>query len=225
MPPFEETGFLIQDAVIDQATVAELLEQATLPAGRVGRRDLLATCPSVAALSRSRALLDWVELLIGGPAFPVRAILFDKSTDTNWTVAWHQDLAIPVEEPIEGIPGFRGWSRKEGVWHVHPPAEILAGMVTARIHLDRCHEDNGPLRVLPGSHRSGKLTAADVERIAREISPQLCLLEPGGILFMRPLLLHASEPARGSGHRRVIHIEYARDPLPDGLKWASAEGV
>jgi hypothetical protein len=36
---------------------------------------------------------------------------------------------------------------------------------------------------------------------------------------MRPLLLHASASARVPGHRRVIHLEYAAESLPDGLEW------
>jgi hypothetical protein len=33
---------------------------------------------------------------------------------------------------------------------VHPPAEILDKMLTLRVHLDDCGEENGPLRVIPG---------------------------------------------------------------------------
>jgi len=30
--------------------------------------------------------------------FPVRAIYSDKSVETNWLVAWHQDLTIVVNQ-------------------------------------------------------------------------------------------------------------------------------
>jgi hypothetical protein len=36
---------------------------------------------------------------------------------------------------------------------------------------------------------------------------------------MRPLLLHASSPAADPRHRRVIHLEFAAEPLPGGLEW------
>ena len=36
---------------------------------------------------------------------------------------------------------------------------------------------------------------------------------------MRPLLLHASASGTAPGHRRVVHLEYAAEPLPGGLEW------
>jgi ectoine hydroxylase-related dioxygenase (phytanoyl-CoA dioxygenase family) len=131
------------------------------------------------------------------------------------------DLIIPVREKRE-TPGFSGWSVKDGVPHVHPPAEILAGMLTVRLHLDECGADNGPLRVIPGSHRHGKLSAEEIRRLRGETDPVVCSVAAGGALLMKPLLLHASSPAVVPGHRRVLHLEYARDPLPEGQVWGRA---
>ena len=36
---------------------------------------------------------------------------------------------------------------------------------------------------------------------------------------MRPLLLHASARSTTDRHRRILHIEYAGFPLPEGLRW------
>jgi hypothetical protein len=41
----------------------------------------------------------------------------------------------------------------------------------------------------------------------------------GGVLLMRPLLLHASQKATRPARRRVIHLEYAACDLPSGLDW------
>jgi ectoine hydroxylase-related dioxygenase (phytanoyl-CoA dioxygenase family) len=164
-------------------------------------------------------ILGLVESIFHGPGFPVRAILFDKNPDVNWTVSWHQDLAIPLEERLE-TPGFQGWSKKEGVWHAHPPVDVLERMVTARIHLDDCHPESGPLCVLPGSHREGRMSAESIEEFKARTRPHVCEVRAGEILLMRPLLLHASESARFGGHRRVIHIEYGSGSLPGGLRWA-----
>jgi hypothetical protein len=43
----------------------------------------------------------------------------------------------------------------------------------------------------------------------------------GGVMLMRPLLLHASSKCRTGAHRRVLHIEYAGCDLPSGLQWAT----
>ncbi len=53
------------------------------------------------------------------------------------------------------------------------------------------------------------------------VQPPISVLE-GGLVVMRPLLLHASSPAKSPGHRRVVHIEYAAAELADGLKWYEA---
>ena len=37
--------------------------------------------------------------------------------------------------------------------------------------------------------------------------------------MIRPLLLHASSAAESPRRRRVVHLEYAADPLPGGLDW------
>jgi ectoine hydroxylase-related dioxygenase (phytanoyl-CoA dioxygenase family) len=93
-------------------------------------------------------------------------------------------------------------------------------MVTLRLHLDDCDKSNGALKVLPGSHRSGKLSAGKIEDCRSASTENLCTANAGDALFMRPLLLHASSPAEKPRHRRVVHIEFAMDELPGGLEWA-----
>ena len=224
---FERLGFALVPAALTAAEVEELLRAcapvaADLSAGhRAGIRNLLREVPAVAKTAASPAVRKLVCPVLGPEAFPVRALFFDKTPETNWKVPWHQDLALAVAERRE-VPGFAGWSLKEGVPHVHAPAEVLAQMLTVRLHLDDCGTDNGPLRVLPGSHASGKLDAAALTTWRAQVEELECLLPSGGALVMRPLLLHASSPARQPGHRRVLHLEFANQPLPGGLRWAFA---
>jgi ectoine hydroxylase-related dioxygenase (phytanoyl-CoA dioxygenase family) len=110
------------------------------------------------------------------------------------------------------------------VWHVHPPASVLEGMLSIRIHLDDCDESNGALRVLPGTHRCGRLTAAEVAVHQRQAVSVPCVAGAGGLVLMRPLLLQSSSAARKAAHRRVIHIDYASGMLDGGLRW-EAEGA
>src|SRR6266581_105158 len=130
---------------------------------------------------------------------------------------WQQDNVIAVRERLE-VPGFVGWSQKAGVWQVQPPVEVLAQMIAVRVHLDDCGADNGPLRVLPGSHRCGWLDD-DLDAWKAGVPEMVCTVKCGGILVMCPLLLHASAASESAGHRRVIHIEYAAADLPAGLDW------
>ena len=183
-----------------------------------GLRNLLQTSLQVLNFAKSDRLLTIIQQFSCVPAFPVRAIFFDKNPEANWLVPWHQDLAIAVARRVE-TPGFTGWSIKDETLHVHPPPEILESMVTVRLHLDDCDASNGALKVLPGTHRHGKLSTIEIPKWAANDEPVVCELSKGDALVMCPLLLHASSPAENPRHRRVLHLEYATQELPNGLKW------
>lgn len=155
--------------------------------------------------------------------FAVRILLFDKTPRANWKVSWHQDVTIAVTEHREAAR-WGPWSRKDGVWHVRPPAPVLASMLTVRLHLDSCGAANGPVRVIPGSHRLGRLSDVAVAAALLHAEPHDCEVPAGGILLMRPLILHSSAPATTPTHRRVLHVEFASDALPDGMMWAERDG-
>jgi len=106
--------------------------------------------------------------------------------------------------------------------HVQPPAEILEQMISVRLHLDPCPAINGALRGIPGSHRSDKLSAAEIEELTTR-QAVICEAPLGSALLMRPLLLHASSPSTSPHHRRVIHLDYAAVELPCGLEWRETQ--
>jgi hypothetical protein len=186
---------------------------------RGGIRDVIGW-PSVLDLARSQAVRSLAELVLGGGCFAVRGILFDKTPASNWKVIWHQDLTIAVKRRVDTC-GFGPWTNKAGTPHVQAPAGLLERMLAIRVHLDPCGPENGPLRVLPGSHREGRLSANGIARWRSGCSPVGPALERGGMLAFRPLLVHASSPALIPSHRRVVHIEFAADELPSPLQWES----
>jgi ectoine hydroxylase-related dioxygenase (phytanoyl-CoA dioxygenase family) len=217
---FGERGFcVIADAAPQVAVdgIIEVLESVSI-GGAAGARNLAERVPCVARLAESEEIARCLEILGARGAFLVRSLFFDKQQGANWKVPWHQDLTIAVRERRE-VSGFGPWSEKEGVPHVQPPAAVLERMVTLRLHLDDCDAENGALRVLPGSHRCGVMSAARVRRYRHECAEVTCPVARGGVLAMRPLLLHASSPAVRPAHRRVIHLEFAMDELPGGLEW------
>jgi ectoine hydroxylase-related dioxygenase (phytanoyl-CoA dioxygenase family) len=183
-----------------------------------GLRNLLRLSPQVNELAHSPELNSVLNKRLNHKPFPIRALFFDKTPDANWRVAWHQDVTIAVAEKIE-TPGFEAWSVKEEVVHVQPPSRILEGMATIRLHLDNCHAKNGALKVIPGSHLEGKLGASRIKECSLKGKTSICEVSKGGVLLMRPLLLHSSSPSETPSHRRILHIEYASDKLPNGLKW------
>jgi len=223
---FRRDGFQIIPSLVSDnecerlsAELTPLYEQhsQTTKARIGGVRNLLSTNQVVSELARKREILSFLQQATGAPLFPVRCIFFDKNPVANWNVPWHQDLAIAVVKRIE-TPGFSGWSLKDGVQHVHPPADILAGMITMRLHLDDCDATNGALKVIVGSHSAGKISVTEMGRWTAR-GHVVCVVKKGDALLMRPLLLHASSPSDQPRHRRVLHIEYATQKLPDGLEW------
>jgi ectoine hydroxylase-related dioxygenase (phytanoyl-CoA dioxygenase family) len=174
--------------------------------------------PWVAEIAAREEMIGMAREILGAAAWPFRATLFDKSASSNWLVAWHQDTALPLRERREQ-PGWGPWSVKEGVNYAHAPREALEKIVALRLHLDDSNASNGPLRVLPGTHRSGVLTDEEVHRLAEGISAVECLVERGGVVIMRPLVVHASSKATSEQPRRVLHIEYAAtEKIAEGLE-------
>jgi ectoine hydroxylase-related dioxygenase (phytanoyl-CoA dioxygenase family) len=182
-----------------------------------GLRNLLQN-PCVLQFAKQPKLISILEEAAASSVFPVRATFFDKTAASNWRVPWHQDLTITVADQIE-TEGFGPWSVKDDVIHVQPPAQILENMVTVRLHLDDCLADNGALKVIPSSHTLGKLVSPQITGIVKKQNAVTCELSKGGLLLMRPLLLHSSSPAQNPAHRRVLHIEYSATELPGNLRW------
>jgi len=215
----EQRGWATTRPVLAADEVVALREAVAPLAvdGRGGARNLLAHAP-VRALAASSAARSLAAAVLGDACFAVRAILFDKTPGANWKVVWHQDLSIATRERVE-MRGFGPWTEKAGVTHVQPPVAVLEQMLAVRIHLDDCGPENGPVRVIDGSHRRGRLSATQIDELRRTEPEQDCLVEQGAILAFRPLILHASAPAITPAHRRVIHIEYAAHELPTPLEW------
>ncbi len=203
-----------------ETSAREELLSALGPIESAGRRGLLGM-PAVADLAQSSKLLDLVRPHLSAEPFPVRAIYFDKSPDKNWLVAWHQDLTLALRERAE-VQGFGPWSSKDAIPHVQPPVALLEQMLTVRLHLDDADETNGALRVLPGSHRLGRLSAGQIQELRAKTPEHLCAANAGDALLMRPLLLHASGRSTNPRHRRILHIEYAGFQLPHELQWHEA---
>jgi hypothetical protein len=155
---------------------------------------------------------------IGAVALPVRAILFDKTAAANWSLGWHQDRTIVVAKR-RAVPGFGPWTVKAGLLHVAPPFEVLAGMVTLRVHLDPVGPDNAPLLVAPGSHRFGRVAEADIEAVVSKCGVAACLAEPGDVWLYATPILHASDAAADPRRRRVLQVDYAAGDLHGGLEW------
>ncbi|MGA8500633.1 MAG: phytanoyl-CoA dioxygenase family protein [Candidatus Sulfotelmatobacter sp.] len=209
----EKDGFAILPKVFGSEEIERLLEGISAVAprrSRAGVRHALELSP-FAELAQQPSLIETARAVLGPAAFPYRATLFDKSPKSNWLVVWHQDTALPLREHRE-TAGWGPWSVKEGIAYAHAPTAALEQILALRIHLDRSTRLNGPLRVLPGTHTLGVLDDDRVHELATKMPQVECLVPAGGVLAMRPLLIHSSSKSQVEAERRVLHIEYAASP-------------
>ena len=205
-----DTGFWIEENVLSGRecdSLAEALSPSPSGRRRAGARNLMSH-PRVAEVAHDHRLLRVARRALGEGAVPYRATIFEKSRRSNWLVAWHQDTALPLTARFDS-PGWGPWSEKAGVLYAHAPAWALSRVLALRVHLDASTAENGPLRVVPGSHAAGVLSHDEVLRVARLRGHVDCLVPRGGVLAMRPLLIHSSSKASASAPRRVLHVEYA----------------
>jgi ectoine hydroxylase-related dioxygenase (phytanoyl-CoA dioxygenase family) len=217
----EETGYAIAPSILSPSDAASIeLALSNVPTSGAGTRNLL-------ELEWCRVLVEHLRVapavreVLPGSSVAVQCTLFDKTPDRNWLVALHQDLSIPVSARVTH-PELGVWSVKEGRHFVQPPNELLAQLVAVRLHVDECGPENGPLRVVPGSHREGRLAASAVQRLRDRVGEVACTVGRGGALIFKPLLLHASSKASSPNHRRVLHFLFGPASIGYGLRWQHA---
>jgi ectoine hydroxylase-related dioxygenase (phytanoyl-CoA dioxygenase family) len=180
-------------------------------------RQFLKEIPEIKNLVFNDTVKTIIKELFGEKYFAVKSIYFDKPETSNWPVGYHQDLMISVDKKLE-IPGFGPWTTKENQFSVQPPLPILENIYTIRIHLDDTDENNGALKVIPGSHTKG-IYRPETINLNTE-TERICAVEKGGIMVMKPLTLHGSNRTTNGKRRRVIHIEFSDMELPDELQWS-----
>lgn len=214
-------GYTFHPALLPASAVASALAQwADVCAAHVcdeallgdyGARNVLDLWPGALALLAQ--VREALVAVLGSNAGVVRGLYFDKPPRRSWALPWHKDLSLAVREHLPSSQ-FTKPTTKAGVPHVVAPQSVLDRMLTARIHLDAMTETNGPLRVIPGSHRAYSQT----DDPHTEAATLTCAA--GSVLLMRPLLTHASGHTTEAAHRRIVHLECAADQtLPAGLEW------
>lgn len=222
-----EKGFttfsgIFSDTEIDQMCSAINSTDSSKPTFRKSDdlfavRQFLKEIPEIHKLVFTDKFKTIIKTLLGDNYFLVKSIYFDKPEKSNWFVSYHQDLTISVDKRTNHAD-YGPWTVRQGQFAVQPPLDILQSIFTIRIHLDDTDENNGALKVVPGSHLKGIYRPETIDW-SKE-SETVCSVPKGGIMLMRPLLLHSSGRTTNSIQRRVIHLELSNKELTPELQWS-----
>lgn len=192
-------------------------EEKTAPSGI---RRVLARSPYIRSVAAAAPFSRLMRRILGEGARAVRGVFFDKTAESNWPLAWHQDRSVHLAARVESDE-LRNWTPRAEGWQAEPPAATLKRMATIRLHLDKADRDNSALIVAKGLHKDvlpmGELADAVA---ASEVATLEA--EAGDAVLMRPLTPHRSEKSRRPARRRVLHLEFASGPAPGGAEWAEA---
>ena len=154
---------------------------------------------SYLAATIDSAMVDCVAELIGPDVKLHHCKINSKLPGTRTEVKWHQDFPFTPHSNDD--------------------------LITALLMVDDVTEENGPLQVVPGSHRGpihslwhdGRFTGAVADDVATacRASATTCTGPAGSVCLMHTRLLHGSAPNR-SAHPRTLHISVysAADALP-----------
>ncbi|WP_103071177.1 phytanoyl-CoA dioxygenase family protein [Aquimarina sediminis] len=185
-------------------------------------RQLITVIPALKEVLFNQKLTLLLSDIFGTNYFLTKAIYFDKPSQSNWFVGYHQDLSISVDQKT-ATEGYSNWTSKKGMFGVIPPIKILEDTVTVRIHLDKTDINNGALKVIPKSHQKGiyRVNTIDWDKETEDV----CEVESGGAMLMKPLTLHASNRTTNNKQRRVIHLEFCPHELKKPLGWLERQEI
>ncbi|SHG67752.1 Phytanoyl-CoA dioxygenase (PhyH) [Chryseobacterium oranimense] len=222
-----KNGFTVIDSVFTDdeiKKIIEVIQNADTSAENFRKSDdlfavrqFLKEVPEIKSLVFNGNVKAIIRELFGEKYFVVKSIYFDKPETSNWYVAYHQDLTISVDKKLK-MQGFGPWTTKKNQFAVQPPLPVLENIYTIRIHLDDTDENNGALKVVPGSHAKGIYRPETIDWNVE--TEEICKVEKGGIMIMKPLTLHGSNRTTDGRRRRVIHIEFSDMELPEELNWS-----
>jgi ectoine hydroxylase-related dioxygenase (phytanoyl-CoA dioxygenase family) len=199
---------------IEKAATEKLLAESSTNLFAI--RQVITKIPELKPLLLTEKFHKLLQTIFDEPYFLTKAIYFDKPSESNWFVAYHQDLSISVDRKND-VSNYKNWTFKKGQYGVQPPLEILENIVTIRVHLDKTEKENGALKVIQNSHLKGIYRPETIDWNTE--TEHICEVEKGGVMLMKPLTLHASERTTNHKQRRVLHLEFSTKQLAKPLNW------
>lgn len=228
----EKDGYSVVSSLFSEEEISEILNciENTEQTGNAfmqtrdlfAIRQLIKNVPQLSELLFTESMTRLIYDLFESTYFLTKAIYFDKPSESNWFVAYHQDLSISVNQKVN-VPNYSNWTFKKGQYGVQPPLKILQDTITLRVHLDNTDRDNGALKIIPKSHQKGIIRKDSKNWNTKD--EVVCEAAKGSVMLMKPLTLHASNRTTNGKKRRVIHLEFNKNELTKPLDWLEREEI
>ena len=195
---YDKDGFVSGTPIlsaVDAATHRRAMEDAETKIGPLHYKTKVHTIlRSPLEIATMPAVLDIVERLIGPDILLYNVTYIVKEAGAQSHVSWHQDLT------------YWGLSHDDQVsmWLALSPATA----------------ESGCMRMIPGSHTSGRIDHEATEdrdnvllqgqtvRGVEEDKAVMCPLQPGEASFHHGWTLHASMPNRSADRRIGLNVQY-----------------
>lgn len=198
---FKENGYVIFERVFDHDLVQswidkydELVVRQTFPAKdpKPWLADVMESEPRLMMPAVAHpTLLDFAERVMGPFVQLDNLTLFNLSP-------------MPKED---GAGKALGWHRDRWGWLPDGPQYIKPTACNAIVYLQDLTEERGPLRLVPGSHRSAVVPAPG-HRERPHPDEQLMYLKAGDVVFTHCCLLHSGTPNISAEPRHFLSIYY-----------------
>ena len=216
-------GFSITENIFSDEELQRLINTIESSEKNYAIRQLITKEPKIQEIIfQNKKFKELYKLVCTKGYFLSKAIFFNKPSKSNWFVSCHQDLSISVKQRKE-VSGYTNWTYKNEQLGVIPPKEILESTITIRVHLDTTDETNGALKVIPDSHTKGIIRIDETFQKNDYGEEFLCKVKKGGVMLMKPLLLHASSKSISEFDRRVIHLEFCNKEIP--MQWLEKKEI
>ncbi len=215
---FHRDGFLLGPQVLSEDTVAELQEETLRVIADQGdeSKPQPVLCHNMTG-NPEKAVWQIVDIWQASPAFrrlvetPQIAEEIAQLSGGKEIRLWHDQ----IQYKPAGVGGPNHWHQDAPYW---PPLTPKGEQVTAWVALDDVDDENGCMRMVPGSHLWGthvrwlealeNFDAMPAEFGGMPIEVKHCPVRRGQVHYHHGLTWHGSGPNKSGRPRRAIALHY-----------------
>jgi len=226
---FQRDGFLLGPQVLSESTVAELQEETlrVIADQGDGSKPQPVLCHNMTG-NPDKAVWQIVDIWQASPAFR-RLIEMPQIAEEIAQLSGGEEIRLwhdQIQYKPAAVGGPNHWHQDAPYW---PPLTPKGEQVTAWVALDDVDDENGCMRMVPGSHLWGthirwlealdNFDAMPSKFGGAPIEVKHCPVRRGQVHYHHGLTWHGSGPNKSGRPRRAIALHY----MTEKTRYASGE--